>query len=151
MTDIVRNITAQPVLPSIHQFLTENPFNSHSGDSTILGRCTVMKKKIMISNVAGEEEACQKRESGAAAMHVSIALSPEDASAKPIVNADDTEKFQRLVEKLERFLERACKAEEKKDYCRAARAYALALYCEGMLQTDVDNGCAYVRQAMPIY
>ena len=58
---------------------------------------------------------------------------------------------ERLAEKLERFLERAYKAEGKKNYFRAARAYALALYCEGMLQTDVDNGCAYVRQAMPVY
>ena len=56
-----------------------------------------------------------------------------------------------LFSKLERFLKRAHKAEENKNYCRAARAFVLALYCEGKLRPDVENPCPYVRQALPVY
>jgi len=61
-------------------------------------------------------------------------------------------KRQRLTDKLERFLKRAYEAEEKKNYFRAGRAFALALLCEGKLKEDVEgNAFAYVYSAMPVY
>ena len=59
---------------------------------------------------------------------------------------------ERLVNKLERFLKRASKAEGEKDYFRAGRAFALALLCEGRLKDDVKaNAYTYVLSAMPVY
>ena len=59
---------------------------------------------------------------------------------------------ERLVNKLERFLQRAYIAEGKKDYFRAGRAFALALFCEGRLKNDVKaNAYTYVLSAMPVY
>jgi hypothetical protein len=66
-------------------------------------------------------------------------------------NMDDSKRFERLAEKVERFLAIACKAEGKRNYFRAARAFALALFCEGRLRPDVEDACVYVRQAMPVY
>jgi lipid A disaccharide synthetase len=58
---------------------------------------------------------------------------------------------QRLAEKLERFLQRAYVAEEKRNYFRSARAFVWALYCEGMLRTNDSDAYRYVQQAMPVY
>lgn len=57
----------------------------------------------------------------------------------------------RLEEKRERFLKRAGEAEAKENYFRAARAFALALLCEGRLRDEVKDACGYVRHAMPVY
>jgi hypothetical protein len=57
----------------------------------------------------------------------------------------------RLEKKLERFLKRAQEGEAKKDYLRAGRAFALALYCDGMLRPEVTDPWGYVCRAMPVY
>lgn len=57
----------------------------------------------------------------------------------------------RLERKLERFLKRAQKAEAKQNRFKAARAFALALYCDGILRPEVTDPCGYVRHAMPVY
>lgn len=56
-----------------------------------------------------------------------------------------------LEERLERFLKRAQEAEAKENHFRAGRAFALALYCDGMLRSEVTDACGYVRHAMPVY
>ncbi len=61
------------------------------------------------------------------------------------------EKLKCLTTKLERFLSRACEAEDKRDYLRSGRYFVLALYCEAKLQADQANIYEYVRSAMPVY
>jgi hypothetical protein len=57
----------------------------------------------------------------------------------------------RLEKRLDRFLKHAQAAENKEDPFRAARAFTLALYCDGMLHPDVTDVWGYVRGAMPVY
>jgi len=85
------------------------------------------------------------------AVSVPISLRSGEAIADAIKTLFEKTKRQRLEKKLEGFLKRAHEAEVRENYFRAARAFALALYCDGMLRPEVDDACAYVRQALPIY
>jgi hypothetical protein len=84
-----------------------------------------------------------------------VFIPPSLRSGKGI--ADSIEEFlaetQRanLRMRFDRFLKRSHEAEAKGDYCRAARAFALALLCEGRLRDEVTDPCGYVRHAMPVY
>jgi len=64
---------------------------------------------------------------------------------------DDSKKAERLAKKIECFLTRACVAEEKCDYFKAGRCFAMALLCEGRLLTDGKGAYAYVLSAMPVF
>ena len=110
-----------------------------------------MERQMLISDAIEEKEVRQNKEDDTPTTDVSIELGPENTSDKEVAVKDDTEKCQQLAIKLERFLKRACDAEEKKNDVRAARAFVLALYCEGKLRPDVENPCSYVRQALPVY
>ncbi|MFC1675944.1 hypothetical protein ACFL3G_02640 [Planctomycetota bacterium] len=64
---------------------------------------------------------------------------------------NDAEKRQHFKERLQCFLDRACEAEEKKDYFTAGRLFRLALFSEAKLRPDVNNAYGYIYKAMPIY
>lgn len=66
-------------------------------------------------------------------------------------DVEKVEKVNRLMTKLELFLNRACRAEEKQDYFKAGRCFALALLCEGQLLTDGKLTYTYVLTTMPVY
>jgi hypothetical protein len=55
------------------------------------------------------------------------------------------------AKRLDRFLTIACEAEGGGDYCRAARAFVLALLCDGRLRPGRGNCWKYVFEAMPVY
>lgn len=57
----------------------------------------------------------------------------------------------RLVKRREQFLKHAEKAEKMGNDFRAGRAFALTMYCDGLLRPDVLDAYAYVRSAMPVY
>ena len=84
-----------------------------------------------------------------------VSVPPSLRSGEEIANAikrlfDKTKKAH-LERKLESFLKRAHEAEARQNYFRAARAFALALLCEGRLRPEVTDACGYVRHAMPVY
>ncbi len=55
------------------------------------------------------------------------------------------------AKRLDRFLAIACEAEGGGDHCRAARAFVLALLCDGRLRPGRGNCWKYVFEAMPVY
>jgi len=57
---------------------------------------------------------------------------------------------ERLVEKLESYLNLACEAEEKENYLEAALQFRKALYYEAKLR-EVANAKEYIDAAVPIY
>ena len=101
--------------------------------------------------VANEKEVQQNKDDDTATTDALIALGQEDTSGKEVAVTDDTKKTQRLARRIEHFLEKACEAEAKEDFYRAARLFTFALFCEGKLRPDVKNPHAYIFQAMPVY
>jgi lipid A disaccharide synthetase len=98
----------------------------------------------------------QKVESRCLVIEVPVASLPNSLRSGEVIAEEikvlcEKAKRERLVRKLERFLERAHEAEEKRDYFRAGRAFVLALLCEGRLRPEVTDPCGYVRNAMPVY
>ena len=115
-----------------------------------------MKQKPKMKEKTISSIAMKKAENGCLVIKLAVAPLPVPLrSGRVIAEAISVlcEKAERecLLGKLERFFKRAYKAEEEKDYFRAARAFTLAIYCEAKLQPDVDNTCGYVREALPVY
>jgi hypothetical protein len=60
------------------------------------------------------------------------------------------EKSKRLMAKLERFLSRACQAEQRENYLKASRCFLFAVYCEAHLR-NVVGVYEYTRSVLPVY
>ena len=85
------------------------------------------------------------------AVYIPPSLRSGEAIAEAIKSLLEKAKRARLEKRLERFLKRAQEAEARQNRFRAARAFALALYCDGMLRPEVTDACGYVRGALPVY
>lgn len=58
---------------------------------------------------------------------------------------------EKVEEKLNDFLVRACEAENKRDYVEANRLFRYALFCEARLCPYVGNAKEYVQQVGAVY
>ena len=76
---------------------------------------------------------------------------PEERNEEGKQVAQAKERRALWVKRLDRFLTIACEAEVARDYCRAARAFVLALLCDGRLRPGRGNCWKYVFAAMPVY
>jgi hypothetical protein len=65
--------------------------------------------------------------------------------------ANSEERRTLWANRLEHSLAIACEAEAQRDYCRAARAFVIALLCEGRARLDIRDPWEHVFRAMPVY